>query len=293
MINSANNSPDPILVCVYSLPRSGSTALTVQLDKWQGVVCLPESYFPQMLELLTPEEFSSPEKMAALFIASSDSGSALTFDESLACMVPNNSTETLKRLGLACIKKTCRNPGKVRAVVWKTTRIIGRWETFARAGGRFLILRRNPLNVFDSQFRVEFGTYNRNPIRFAAFRESYEAVFQRIPEKRTFPVDYESIPEQMPDILTFLGIEDRVPWKEGKSILGLISAKKDWHRRILDTFQSRDKEQRGNLTISQRLALKVGLTLFHPLRPLLGLLRDRYDQRIMDYLRTRARKDRG
>jgi hypothetical protein len=30
------------LVCIYSLPRSGSTALIAELDRIEGIVCLPE-----------------------------------------------------------------------------------------------------------------------------------------------------------------------------------------------------------------------------------------------------------
>src|SRR5437588_295373 len=83
---------------------------------------------------------------------------------------------------------------------------VGRWKVFARAGGRFIVLRRNPLNVFESQFRVEFGRNNRNALRFAAFAESYEAAFSRLPKQLTACIDYESIPEQLPSILAFLGL---------------------------------------------------------------------------------------
>jgi hypothetical protein len=55
-----------------------------------------------------------------------------------------------------CEEDTARSC-QVKAVVWKTTRIVGRWKVFARAGGRFIVLRRNPLNVFESQFRVDLA----------------------------------------------------------------------------------------------------------------------------------------
>jgi len=278
---------EPVLACVYSLPRSGSTALMAQLDRWKGIVCIPESYFPQMLELLTPEEFSNSKRMAELFLASSDSGSALTLDEAERCMVPNDATETLKRLGLTCAEKTQRDPAQVKAVVWKTTRIVGRWKLFARAGGRFIVLRRNPLNVFESQFRVDFGRNNRNALRFAAFAESYEAAFARLPKHLTARIDYESIPEQLPTILSFLGLSHQELWTSGHSLLARTAATRDWHGRILDDFQSRDSEQSKNLSVTQRFALRFGRTMFLPARPVTGMLRDYYDRGVMDYLRTK------
>jgi len=277
----------PALACVYSLPRSGSTVLIAELDRLKGVVCLPESYFPQILELLTQDELSDPAKLAAFFLASSPSGSLLSFEEAQTCMVPADWKKTLVRLGLACALKTNRNPSQVAIVIWKTTRIVGRWRLFAEAGGRFLVLRRNPLNVFDSQFRVDFGRYNRNPFRFAAFLESYEAVFSRLPKQITHFVEYESIPEQLPAIQAWFGVGAE-HWAEGVSSLAQTHAKKTWHGGLMDGFQSRDLMKRKNITASQRFLLKTGQFTAKPIRPILGLLRDYYDREIMKQIRIEA-----
>jgi len=276
-----------LLACVYSLPRSGSTMLLAELDRWEGIVCVPESYFPQMLELMTPRELGDPRRMAALFLASSDSGAVLTFDEAVQCMMPHDPEGTITQLGLACAAKTGRDLSKLRAIVWKTTRLVGRWKLFARAGGRFLVLRRNPVNVFDSQFRVDFGRRNRRPLRFAAFRESYEAVFCRLPRDLALCIDYESIPEQLATVLSFLGIEQR-EWGVGESLLAQTSAKHRRHDHVMDGFKSRDVQQKRNVTTRQRALLRTGQILCRPLRPLFGLIRDHYDRQMMDVLRARA-----
>ena len=131
---------NPSLVCMYSLPRSGSTVLIAELDRLQGVICLPESYFPQILETLTDEESNDPDYLAAFFLASSPSGSLLTFAEARDCMCPGNWNRTFINLGLACALKLNRDPCQIATIVWKTTRIIGRWRLFSAAGGRFIIL---------------------------------------------------------------------------------------------------------------------------------------------------------
>jgi len=289
MNNSLINFEDmnPALACVYSLPRSGSTVLIVELDRLKGVICLPESYFPQILELLSPDELSDPDKLAAFFLASSPSGSLVSFEEARDCMAPGNWSRTLVNIGLACALKTNRDPSQVAAVVWKTTRIVGRWRLFSEAGGRFLILQRNPLNVFESQFRVDFGRYNRNPLRFAAFLESYAAVFSRLPTDNTHFVEYELIPEQLPAIQAWLGVGDE-HWADGESSLAHTHAKKTWHGGLMDGFQSRDPIKRKNITTRQRILLKAGQFAARPMRSILGLMRDHYDKEIMNQVRVDA-----
>ncbi|MDP2240436.1 MAG: hypothetical protein Q8K18_09790 [Burkholderiales bacterium] len=277
----------PALACIYSLPRSGSTVLITELDRLKGIVCLPESYFPQILELLSPDELSDPSRLAAFFLASSPSGSLLSFEEAQACMVPADHAKTLVRLGLACALKTNREPSQVAIVIWKTTRIVSRWKLFAEAGGRFLVLRRNPLNVFESQFRVDFGYYNRNPLRFAAFQESYEAIFSRLPIDITYSVDYESIPEQLTAIQSWLGVGAE-HWIGGESSMAKTHAKEAWHSGLMDGFQSHDSMKRQNISTRQRLLLKAGQSMAKPIRPILVLLRDYYDRQIMKQIRIAA-----
>jgi len=281
---------NPILACVYSLPRSGSTVLITELDRLKGVICLPESYFPQVLELLSADELSNPDTLAAYFLASSPSGSVLSFEEARDCMVPGNWNRTLINLGLACSIKTNRNPADVSTIIWKTTRIIGRWKLFANAGGQFLILRRNLLNVFDSQFRVDFGRHNRNPFRFAAFIESYEAVFARLPTANTCLVEYETIPEQLPAIRAWCGVKNE-QWSEGESSMAQTHAKHEWHGGLMDGFESSDELKRKNITITQRYSLKAGRIFARPFRPILARLRDYYDGKIMNQIRTEAKKN--
>ena len=278
---------NPSLVCVYSLPRSGSTVLIAELDRLKGVICLPESYFPQVLELLSPEELASPDTLAAFYLASSPSGSLLSFDETRACMMPGDWNSTLVNLGLACAGKTKRDPAEVKVIIWKTTRIIGRWQLFHAAGGRFMVLRRNPVNVFESQFRVDFGRHNRNPVRFGAFLESYEAVFSRIPLSTTFIVEYEKIPEQLASIQGWLGV-GKEHWPEGESSLEKTHAKHSWHGGLLDGFQSKDHMKRENVTAMQQFAIRSGRTITRPFHPVMRLLRDHYDRGIMQQVRGEA-----
>ena len=278
---------NPALACVYSLPRSGSTVLIAELDRLKGIVCLPESYFPQVLEFLTPQELSDPAKLAAFFLASSPSGSLISFEEAQTCMVPDDWKATLVRLGLACAAKTNRNPSQVRTIIWKTTRIIGKGKLFAEAGGRFLVLRRNPVNVFDSQFRVSFGRHNRNPLRFAVFLESYEAAFSRLPPEATYHIEYEAIPEQLAAMSDWFGVVGD-NWAGGESSIALTHARKTWHNGLMDGFQSRDEIKRKNVTLGQRFFLGAGRFAAKPVRPILSFLRDYYDGEIIKQIRNEA-----
>jgi len=275
------------LTCIYSLPRSGSTALIAELDCIEGVVSLPESYFPQVLELLSPEERADPFCLAAFFLASSPSGALLSFQESLECMVPTDFELTFKQLGLAVAEKTKRDPSKIKTVIWKTTRIIGRWKLFSEAGGRFIILRRNPINVFDSQFRVDFGRFNRNTLRFSAFRESYEAIFSRMSADLCLSVEYELIPDQLPKIKEWLGVQGE-KWVGVDSSVAQTHGKNEWHNGVMDGFESKDEIKRKNVSAKQLKMLEFGQKITRPFRPILGMLRDYYDSQIMKQIRKDA-----
>lgn len=275
-----SNKPEVNLICVYSLPRSGSTVLIAQLERIKGIVCVSESYFPQILEFLSPTVLADSEKLAAIYLASSPDGSLLSFDEVVKCIFPFEHKKTLTQLGLAYAVKTNRDPSQIRYIVWKTTRLIGRWKIFAGADGRFIVLRRNPINVFESQFRVTFGIHNRNAIRFILFRESYESAFARFPLKSTFSIDYESIPDQIPLLLLWLSLDD-VSWSEAESSLASTSAKNAWHSGVMSSFESKDFIKRMRIQKLSRILLRLGQILFRAFRPLLGPIRDYHDKKIM------------
>ncbi len=168
---------------ILSLPRSGSTLLSAILDQRLGIISPPESSFPQILGKISAQERSDTLRLAALYIASTFSGTPLSLEESRECMEGGDG-EILTKLGLALAGKLGRDPGQVKLVIWKTTRTVSFTEVPMATGGKFIVLRRHPLNVFESQFRVHFGKNNRKPFRFASFRESYEAAFASLPKNR-------------------------------------------------------------------------------------------------------------
>lgn len=276
-----------MLAYILSLPRSGSTVLTSLLDQRAGVICPPESSFPQILGVITRKERNDPRRLAALYIASTFPGTPLELDEAEACMCGDDS-DILTGLGCALAAKLGRDPGLVRTVVWKTTRTIGMNVAPIRSGGRFIILRRHPHNVFESQFRVHFGANNRRPGRFALFRESYEHAFTRLPTERTMQVDYDRIPEQFESMLTFLGIDGSEIWTEGSSALAAVAANRPWLSQIMDRFENKDPEKRARLDPKSTTALDRSLATVKPFRPLLGPLRLIADRRTLGHIRERA-----
>ncbi|MEM7096915.1 MAG: hypothetical protein AAF541_01550 [Pseudomonadota bacterium] len=284
MINDENKRE---LVCVYSLPRSGSTAFLAELDKWKGVICLPESYFPQILEYLSEEELNNPRTLAAYFLSSSPSGSLLSFEEAMQCMEPKDLRKTLINIGLSCAQKLGRSISDVKIIVWKTTRIIGRWELFSKCGGRFIVLRRNKYNIFESQFRVSFGVHNRNPFRFALFHESYEAVFQRLPEQQRFSAFYEDIPSLAKQLGSWLRVSGERR-SDGLSSLASTHGKQEWHDGLLSDFNSMDEEKVKKVSEVQKISIELGCFVGRQFHWLLARFRDRYDFLIFKQVRHEA-----
>jgi len=279
--------PFHMLAYILSLPRSGSTVLTSLLDQRAGVVCPPESSFPQILGVISRKERSDPRRLAALYIASTFPGTPLDLDEAEACM-RGDDTEVLTKLGCSLAAKLGRDPGLVRTIVWKTTRTIGMNAAPIRSGGRFIVLRRHPHNVFESQFRVHFGANNRRPGRFALFRESYEHAFAKLPADRTMQVDYDRIPEQFEAMVAFLGINGTGTWREGTSALAAVAANRPWLSQIMDRFDNKDPEKRTRLDPKATSKLDRWLTAVEPIRPLLGPLRLAADRRTLGHIRSRA-----
>lgn len=124
------------LVYILSQPRSGSTVLTALLDKRKGVVCMPESSFPQVLGQISGKELGDRRWLAALYLGSTFPPTPLTLDDAERCMT-GSEAEILCNLGKALASELGRNPDEVRHVVWKTTRMVGMHQGPVAAGGRF------------------------------------------------------------------------------------------------------------------------------------------------------------
>jgi hypothetical protein len=273
-------------VFVVSLPRSGSTVLTNLLDGYEDVVCPPESFFPAVLELLDESEMSDKRKIAGLFVVSCSDGSPLTLDEAEECIYPSKHA-TLNALALAISAKLGRDPDKIRTVVWKFTRMVGQWQFAAVSEGRFIILRRNLLNVYESQFRVPFGAKNRNPLRFALFAASYEVAFGAYPVDRVLALDYAEIPSRLEEIARWIRSSgERRPASPGT--LDGIAGKQPWHANINKPFDNRDGEKLRNLTMPQRVSFQLSLAILKQARFLTRKARHIADLRQMAALRDQA-----
>lgn len=275
------------LAYIISLPRSGSTVLSAMLDRQHGIVSPPESSFPQVLSVATQEERSDPRRLAALYLGATFPPTPLSLTDAEKCM-HGSDEEILIALGKAVAGKLGRDPEQIDAIVWKTPRTVGMHAVPLATSGRFIVLRRHPQNVFESQFRVEFGENNRNPFRFAIFRESYENAFARLPSERVIEVAYDDLPGVLPKVLQFIGVEDKGPWREHRSSLELASEQCSWMSEVTSEFQNRDPEKRARLDPKQVSCLKLAMRLARPLRPFLKPLRSHFDQRSMGPIRERA-----
>ncbi len=266
----------PQLAYILSLPRSGSTVLSALLDKRQGVVSPPESSFPQVLGVISPQDRADPLWMAALYMEATFVPTPLSLEEAAACM-NGTSDDILIALGRAIAGKLGRDPSAIQAVVWKTPRTVGIHAGPLSTSGRFIILRRNPHNVFESQFRVGFGENNRNPYRFALFRESYEHAFSKIPAERCININYDDLPGAVSRILTFLSMQDCGPWLNGISSLELAAQTCYWMNEVTSEFRNRDPEKRARLSPRQVRSLERAMLVCRGFRPFMGPLRHHYD----------------
>ena len=271
---------------IVSLPRSGSTVLTTILDRHEDILCLPESHFPAVLARLDDCDLQDPDRMAALFLASCPDGSPLTYEEARECM-HGDIESVLDSVAAKVALKIGRSPDNIRVVVWKYTRLIGASHKLAASGGRFIILRRNPLNVFESQFRVPFGRYNRNPARFALFEASYEAAFGRYPLDKTIEIHYSDIPDSIASLISLVGSLGRIR-KDAAHGVGEHSGKMPWHSEINRPFRNADADKLGNLKPSQVISYRSVRTMLTCL-PFIGKLARHFaDQRELKACRKRA-----
>lgn len=279
--------PPPSLAFIVSLPRSGSTVLTSLLDQAKGVICHPESSFPQIYGKLAAEIRSNPDRLADYYIASTFAGTPLTHAEARSCMT-GELEEILEQLGIALGRKTGRPVDQIKSIIWKTTRTVAMCEAPLKTSGRFVVLRRHPYNVYESQFRVGFGINNRNPFRFAFFRESYECAFAKIPTSRRIDIEYDDLPGVVPDLLEFLRVEANAKWEDGFSSLEAVAHNRPWLSEINKEFSNTDGEKRQRLSPSQRRMLDGGLALARVLRPALLPLRNHYDLCSFRTIETKA-----
>jgi hypothetical protein len=273
-------------IFIVSIPRSGSTVLSNLLDAYEDVVCPPESFFPAVLDHLDESELKDKPRVAALFVVSCSDGSPLSLSEATDCIKPSK-TATLEALGGAIARKQGRDPDTIRAIVWKFTRMVGCWKYAAGIGGKFLILHRNPLNVFESQFRVPFGEKNRDPLRFALFAASYDAAFSLYPSGQTLHLQYAHIPNKIPEILRWIGSsgKKRLP---ATGFLDEVAERSLWHSNINKPFEDRDAEKLKNLSFWQVQAFRAGHRLLGVTGFLPRIARQLADQRQMDSLRKQA-----
>lgn len=258
------------------------------LDKYEDVLCLPETFFPGVVELVDDAEWKNRRWMAALFVVSCSDGSPLELDEAEAC-IRASRPDTLEALAVAITLKAGRDPAKIRTVVWKFTRMVGCWRFAASVGGRFIILRRNLLNVYESQFRVPFGDKNRKPARFALFAASYDAAYSGYPDRQTLSLNYPDIPVSMPRVLEWIGSSDTPRYTAGGG-MGEISGQRPWHTEIGKPFKNEDARKLGTLSPWQIASYRLTrATLF--LMPFVARkARNLADQRQMVALRLQARE---
>jgi hypothetical protein len=278
--------PDITLVVILSLPRSGSTVLTAELDRHVGVVSVPETYFPGAVEYAARRRIAISSRLPELFAACCDAGVPLEPAELAECMDPADWRRTLLDIGLRVARRAGRSAEAVTTVIYKTTRLVSLTNLLREAGARFIVLRRDMLNVFGSQFRVDFGVYNRQPLRFAMFHESYEAVFSALPRERVLDVEYGRIPSLLPQTLEWIGSGNGY-WTEGTSSHA-IAATQPWHAGLLDGFKDSDSEKRAALSARQRQTLLTCQEAVRVLRPVLGAVRQRCDYHLASKLLRRA-----
>jgi hypothetical protein len=253
---------------IISLPRSGSTVLTTMLDQFEDCLCLPESYFPALLESARRDEAKNPDWMAALFLASCLDGSPLSFEEARGC-IRDDKTATLEAIESEVARKFGRRPESIRTVVWKYTRFVGRQPDLEKLNGNLIILRRNPLNVFESQFRVPFGEKNRSAARFALFEASYEAAYRHYPRGRTLEVAYQ---DMQPAIQEILKLTNSAGIKRDRASGGVgdHSGRNPWHSEITKPFKNTDPAKLKNLLPSQVRSYGIASKLLKRL-PLVGI----------------------
>lgn len=258
------------------------------LSSRADVLCVPESFFPGLLDWVTEEDWQNPAWMAALFHASCSDGSPLSLAEAQDCMLggPQSSMAALAR---KVAEKDGRDPGRIRAVVWKSTRLVGSHRKTDALGWKYLILKRPELNVYESQFRVPFGAKNRDPRRFALFAASYEEAFRTLPAGKTRELNYGEIPRELDAVLAWMGSRAGVDVTDRPGILDKTAGQRPWHSAIGSDFRDDDEAKLSNLSDTQVRQFQRARGIFRRVGILPRLARARADRRQAEALREAAR----
>jgi len=278
-----------MLTYILSQPRSGSTVLTAILDKRKGIVCMAESCFPQVLGTLSGSERADKRWLAALYLGSRMAPDPLDMKDAESCM-NGSDDEILIALGKMVAQKLGRDPNEVSNVVWKTTRAIGLHDGPVATCGKFVALRRNTYNVFESQSRFVHGVNNRNPFRYALFSQSYEHALNRCPTDRTFKLGYDDLPGILPQLLDFMEVPDRGEWENSGSILDGVAKECDWLSQVTGEFHNTDEKKREQLGLALKRRLAFAIKLSSIFRPLMGPVRRHFDMISVRYAVTAANK---
>lgn len=273
---------------IFSLPRSGSTVLTRMLANRKDVLCLPETFFPHLADHLIDKEWADARTIGALFVASCSDGSPLTLDEASDCVCAN-SLSTLNSIARAVAAKEGRDPADINAVVWKSTRLVGSFSVASSTGGRFLVLHRPRLNIFESQFRVPFGKRNENPARFALFAASYDAAFQSLPPGHTLHLDYADIPNRLDEVFDWIGSRNMDPM-QNSGLLENTAGKRTWHAAIDKPFENEDARKLANLNRQQKTLFHICEFVLSKMPAITRIARQRADIRQVRALRKHAQE---
>jgi hypothetical protein len=282
-----------MLAFILSQPRSGSTVLSAMLDRRKGVVCLPESSFPQVLGAITKKERQDKRWLAALYLGSTlpplpKPPTPLTLNEVEDC-IRGEDEEILYNIGHAVAKKLGRKANEITHVVWKTTRTPGLQSLPQSLGGKFVILRRCIYNVYLSQFSVQFGEKNRNPLRFALVNQSYEHAFSKLRTENKYDLRYDEIPNRFEDLCEFLQIMDRENWLTPLSTIHQVSKDVPWLKDSTKPFVNNDEKKLNLLSDKQKNRLRLCLNIAQKVRFLLGPVRTYYDNWSLNHARYVAR----
>jgi hypothetical protein len=256
------------------------------LSAREDVICLPETFFPHMLDYITADEWLDKRWVAALFVASCSDGCPLTLEESAKC-VRDTHKETLESIAAEVACKEGRDPTTIQAAVWKATRLIGSNQSIRAIGGRAVILHRPRLNVFESQFRVPFGSHNHNPSRFALFAASYDAAFSKYKNIATMHVEYARIPEVLDEVFSWIGSVCANAATTTGSVKSM-SGGRAWHSQIHKPFRNDDDQKISNLSNTLIHRFNITQSLLQLLPPVGALARHLADRRQASELKKKA-----
>jgi hypothetical protein len=243
-----------------------------------------------VLNFLSEQELRKPDYMARLFIASCPDGCPFSYEEAASCFNGVTGTEALNALADQLCAKLGRDTSNIHSVIWKSTRMVGAFEFWQQIGGRFIILSRNPLNVYGSQFRVGFGHKNHNPLRYALFDASYEVAFKQYPSNKTLHLTYENMPQSWSRILGWLESAGKMRPEDATKSVQSISGRCNWHTEIDKPFENKDAEKLLMISKWRRMVCTAGINIFSLMPALIAIVRKIADNRQINTIRKNAAK---